>query len=79
MKPSAPSPKPARSGRIHRAAPSSTPVSVANKRILGLGDLTTGFSTTLNKTKFKSIYKRIRVTKGKGVSDHLPIAADITI
>ena len=61
------------------AGTSSTPVSVANKRILGLGDLTTGFSTTLNKTKFKSIYKRIRVTKGKGVSDHLPIAADITI
>ncbi|MCB1035641.1 MAG: hypothetical protein KDD47_17600 [Acidobacteria bacterium] len=54
-------------------------LTIANARILGLGDLTTGYSTTLNKTKFKPVFKRIRVTKGNGVSDHLPIAADITI
>ncbi len=54
-------------------------LTVTNVRILGVGDLTTGFSTALNKTKFKPIFKRIRVTKGKGVSDHLPIAADIAI
>lgn len=54
-------------------------LTVTNARILGLGDLTTGFTTALNKTKFKPIYKRIRVTKGRGVSDHLPIAADVAL
>lgn len=52
---------------------------VTNPKVLGLGDLTTGFLTTLNKTKFRPIFKRIRVTAGKGVSDHLPVSATITI
>lgn len=55
-----------------------TPV-VTNAKILGLGDLTTGFVTTLKKNKFRPIFKRIRVTKGKGVSDHLPVSATITL
>jgi hypothetical protein len=54
-------------------------VTVTNAKVLGLGSLTTGFAPTLKKNKFRPIFKRVRVTKGKGVSDHLPVAATITI
>ncbi|MFN0103822.1 MAG: hypothetical protein ACKV2U_17280 [Bryobacteraceae bacterium] len=52
---------------------------VANAKVLGVGDLTTGFSAAHNKTKFRPIFKRIRVTKSAGVSDHLPVSANIKI
>jgi hypothetical protein len=61
------------------AGSGSTPPTVTNAKIYKLGDLTTGFLTTLNKTKFKPIFKRVRTTAGKGVSDHLPIGATVTV
>ena len=60
------------------AGTTASPITVANARILGLGDFSTSFLTTLNKTKFKPIFSRVRSSSGKGVSDHLPVAADIT-
>lgn len=61
------------------AAGGGTAVAVANAKIYGVGDLVTGYAANLNLTKWKPLFKRVRSTAGKGVSDHLPIGAKITL